>query len=101
MDLVAALNEWVEQLRAWTTLQWLFFWVGILLMVYGLKSHPRWSQWGATLFLAAFFWPLLEKIHDYTLALTGDPVTASFVTLAAVFLGPRLLLDIIRSAIRR
>ncbi|ALL01943.1 hypothetical protein Pyrde_1900 [Pyrodictium delaneyi] len=93
-------EAWIEELKQWTTMQWALFWLGAAMIAYGLKSHPRISQWGAALFLAAFFWPLLRQVHAYTLRLSGDPVTAAIATVAAIFVGPRILLELVKAALR-
>ncbi len=95
------IEAFLEELRQWTLAQWGMFWLGVAMIAYGLKSHPKISQWGAAIFLAAFFWPLLREVHDYTLRLSGDPVTAAIATVAAIFVGPKILLEIVKAVLSR
>lgn len=98
---MTALEAWLEELRHWSLMQWSMFWLGVAMIAYGLKSHPRISQWGAAIFLAAFFWPLLRQVHDYVLGISRDPVTAAIATVAAIFVGPKILLEIVKAVLSR
>ena len=101
MDPFDLVETYIHELALWSTFQWVLFWAGVVLMAYGLRSHPKWAQWGAMLFLAAFFWPLLRQVHYYILETTGDPVAASLATIVAIFVGPKLLLELIKAALTR